>query len=92
MGILGIAAFLWFIIACARYILKYLPLITDPFLANMLLASFIGGVAMFIQMQSETGNFWSNSFWCLLGLSLAIINISKANGYIAEKQNPIGQT
>ena len=92
MGILGIGVFLWFIIACAWYILKYLPLITDTFLANMLLASFIGGIAMFIQMQSETGNFWSNNFWVLLGLSLAIINISKASGYIAEKRNAIGQT
>jgi len=87
MGILGIGAFLWLVIAYARYVLKYLPLITDPFLANMLLASFIAGVAMFIQMQSETGNFWSNSSWCLIGLSLAIIKISKSNGYIVEKQN-----
>jgi O-antigen ligase len=92
MGILGIGAFLWFIIACAWYILKYLPLITDPFLANLLLASFIGCVAVFIQMQSETGNFWNNSFWVLLGLALAIINISKSSGYIVEKQNAIGQT
>jgi O-antigen ligase len=92
MGIFGIVAFLWFIIACGWYILKHLFLITDPFLANLLLASFIGCVAMFIQMQSETGNFWSNSFWVLLGLALAIINISKSSGYIVEKQNAIGQT
>ncbi|MDY6836864.1 MAG: O-antigen ligase family protein [Thermodesulfobacteriota bacterium] len=76
MGILGLAAFVWFIIAYARQVLRSLSLIEDPFLANMLLASFTASVAVFIQMQTETGTFWGNNFWCLLGLSLAIVNVA----------------
>jgi len=77
MGILGIGAILWFLFAYARIILKYLPLIEDPFLSNMLLASFAASVAAIIQMQTETGPFWANNFWVLAGLSLAIINVAK---------------
>ena len=76
MGILGLCAFVWFIIAYARQALRFLGLIEDPFLANMLLASSAACVAVFIQMQTETGSFWANNFWCLLGLSLAIINVA----------------
>jgi O-antigen ligase len=76
MGVLGLCAFIWFIIAYVRQVLRSLRLIEDPFLANMLLASFTACVAVFIQMQTETGSFWGNNFWCLLGLSLAIINVA----------------
>jgi O-antigen ligase len=79
MGILGIGVFIWFIVAYTRHVLKYLVLIKDPFLGNMLLATACACVAVFIQMQTETGPFWANNFWCLLGLSLAIINVAKAN-------------
>lgn len=80
MGILGIGAFVWFMIACARHVVRHLGLIEDPFLANMLLACSAACVAVFVQMQTETGPFWANNFWCLLGLSLAIINVGKASG------------
>jgi O-antigen ligase len=79
MGILGIGVFIWFIVAYTRHVLKYLVLIKDPFLGNMLLATACACVAVFIQMQTETGPFWANNFWCLLGLSLAIINVANAN-------------
>jgi O-antigen ligase len=77
MGILGIGAILWFLFAYARIVLKFLPLIEDPFLSNMLLACFAASVAAIIQMQTETGPFWANNFWVLVGLSLAIINVAK---------------
>jgi hypothetical protein len=80
MGVLGLGAFLWFIITYARLIFKYLALIEDPFLGRMFLASSVASFASFLQMQTETGPFWANNFWVLLGLSLAIINVSKAKG------------
>jgi O-antigen ligase len=82
MGILGIIAFLWFLIAYARLLLKNLALIEDPFLANMLLASSVASLAIFLQMQFESGHFWGNNFWVLAGLSLAIINVAKTKGLL----------
>jgi O-antigen ligase len=92
MGILGIIAFLWLIIAYGRLLLKNLVLVEDPFLANMLLASSIASLAIFLQMQFESGHFWANNFWCLLGLSLAIINVSKAKGSETNQGKTIYET
>jgi O-antigen ligase len=92
MGILGIIAFLWFLIAYARLVLKYLASIEDPFLAHMLLASSAASVAVFLQMQTETGPFWANNFWVLLGLSLSIINVSKAKGSETNQRKTIHET
>ena len=80
MGILGLGAFLWFIAAFVWQIFKHLRVIKDSFLGNMLLACSAACVAVFLQMQTETGPFWANNFWCLLGLSLAIINVATVKG------------
>lgn len=77
MGILGLGAFIWFMAAFGWQVFKYLRVIKDPFLGNMLLACSAACVAVFIQMQTETGPFWANNFWCLVGFSLAIMNVAK---------------
>jgi len=55
-------------------------------LANMLLACSAACVAVFIQMQTETGPFWANNLWCLIGLSLAIINVARAREFKREEK------
>jgi len=90
MGILGLGAFIWFMTAFGWQVFKYLRVIKDPFLANMLLACSAACVAVFIQMQTETGPFWANNFWCLVGLSLAIINVAKSRA-LRHQQTRLGR-
>jgi len=85
MGLLAIPLFLWFLIRLARYVVRYVTVVEDSYLGSVLLASFASSVAVFVHMQTETGPFWGNNFWCMIGLSLAAINVAKSKQVSSEE-------
>lgn len=85
VGVFAILVFLWFLARHAKYCIRHLLAIKDPYLGSILLASFAASVAVFVQMQTESGPFWANNFWCMLGLSLATIGIARAEDTVDER-------